>query len=825
MKNYIIVLVVVISALLYCTGNNGNVAGTITETDTGILGAFVEYKQGNPAVNARVYLYKPLISDSLPIDSTYTDAEGKYHFDTLASGIYKIFAEYIDTDKDTLYAHIPNIVLDSVEYLGTDTLKLPGKIAGSITTKGGWDKDGVLCYIPGTSYLAITDTGGVYAISNIPPGTYTLGFKHEIYNDTLIGPVSVSIDSTTFIPPVKLHFNQNQFERDISGKLVGDCKKVDNIKAFIYGDGIPVDTPRVFDLSFNDMTNSYSGFIYVPVNGLSWNAIIHVYDSLDRRIGVCETEFDKNSGDIVMPEFLCTNAVPIVTVFTEDSIVSLNDSIHLTYSAVDSFGEVVSAECNINGEGFVSLDNFDTVIVAPDSENLAYKCVIRVADDEGNVACDTKNIRTELDPPIPNITVPDSVPCGDEFDINVTSSLPGNYGGSVVKYEWSIGAYNNFVETKTGDTTVASKEEENDTYVIVLRVTDDDNQIAYDTAYITLQHLWVSMDIEPFTTANPNIIHFSFDKNNIPVIATHEYRNIVVKKLIDKHWEVYCALENVENLTYFRFLIDQNNDIILLLFAVYNNPIMHQATVLKWNGNSWDQIGSSIDILSAMRSWFFLGIDDNNSYYCAYRYALTFDSFIVVVRKFSEGNWGYLDSASLAGIKINSEHFTFAVAGSGVPYISYSDSEYSGKATVRKFNGTTWKIVGNPGFSEEEAYPDMYVSPANTPYVIYPDWSQDGRMTVMKFHNDVWKPVGKKGFSGTGYNHRFEIGNNGVECVSFGTDSAIKVLHYHYGEWRYIDNNSLNSETCEYSLAINSVNALFIAYKDIDNGYTLKRYR
>jgi hypothetical protein len=82
------------------------------------------------------------------------------------------------------------------------------------------------------------------------------------------------------------------------------------------------------------------------------------------------------------------------------------------------------------------------------------------------------------------------------------------------------------------------------------------------------------------------------------------------------------------------------------------------------------------------------------------------------------------------------------------PYISYQDLSISQKAVVRKFNGSNWVDVGNPGFSPGFA-DDMILAMDNTgvPYVAFRDAVNGFKTTVMKFDDTSWVLVGMAGFN------------------------------------------------------------------------------
>jgi hypothetical protein len=59
---------------------------------------------------------------------------------------------------------------------GTDTMKAAGGIFGYVQKPDASDHSEIFVYIPGTSYMAITDTDGSFLISNIPADTVA-GYK------------------------------------------------------------------------------------------------------------------------------------------------------------------------------------------------------------------------------------------------------------------------------------------------------------------------------------------------------------------------------------------------------------------------------------------------------------------------------------------------------------------------------------------------------------------------------------------------------------------------------------------------------------------------
>ncbi len=91
-----------------------------------------------------------------------------------------------------------------------------------------------------------------------------------------------------------------------------------------------------------------------------------------------------------------------------------------------------------------------------------------------------------------------------------------------------------------------------------------------------------------------------------------------------------------------------------------------------------------------------------------------------------------------------------AIDASGTPYVAYRDKGNSYKATVMRFNGSTWVNVGTPGFSAGQAdYTSIAIDASGTPYVVYRDSANSKKASVMKFNGSAWTNVGSNPVSNT----------------------------------------------------------------------------
>jgi len=461
----------------------------------GLTGHLIDGRSGTPAESATVRLYPMYLNkmaqalgktaNGAPaIDSTHTDHNGFYKFDSLDNGIYSVEGEKIDS-TDTLSSRHPAVIFIGTLDLGYDTLQLPGSIKGKVLVPGGESAKNITCYIPGTSYIAITNDTGGFRITGIPAGTYSLTVTSARFNDTTLYGNKVRPNHETDVGYIMLGLDRSKNEHDVWGVLAIDTvnsKAIDSVEARVSGDSIPADSPRVYALDWRPALRGYSGFIYVPDGGFFWTVDIWVFDTLGRRIGAFRVPtITRATGDIQVPNFNPFNAVPVVTL--RDTTVSIYDSIRLrpviTTLADDS---IVSMAWKIGNAGtFTNTTNKDTAIAAPPDSGLVV-CIFRVTDRFGNTAADTVFDTALVDPPVLTL--------GNDTVVSVGSSLTINADveqrfGYVVMYSW-------IYQDDTAWTDSGNLPAENILFrhpgerKIICRVRDDDGNVTSDTITATV---------------------------------------------------------------------------------------------------------------------------------------------------------------------------------------------------------------------------------------------------------------------------------------------------------------------------------------------------
>jgi hypothetical protein len=461
----------------------------------GLTGHLIDGRTNTLADSAMVRLYPMYLnktttktlgkttSGTMPaLDSTLTDRNGCYRFNNLKSNIYSIEAEKID-GADTLSMRRSLVIfIESVD-VGWDTLRLPGSIKGKIVVPSGERAKGITCYLPGTSYIAITNDTGGFRISGIPAGTYSLSIISTRFNDTTLYGIQVNPNQETDKGNITLSLDRSKNEHNVWGifDTTTDYKKIGRIEARLSGDSITVDSPRVYSLDWRPDVAGYSGFIYLPLGGLFWKVAVWVYDSLDHRIGAFEIPINRSTGDIQFPSFNPCNGIPAIAL--QDTTVSIYDSVPLhpviTRLADDS---IVSMAWDIGNTGtFTPTAATDTLIIAPNNST-ELPCLFKVTDRFGNVVLHTALVTVVIDPPTANAGSDTSVNTNDSFSVHYSGT--DGYG-RIVKYRLDANNDGVFEDSSTisGDKRFKAPSTGGN-FLVILQVEDDDGNKSNDTMIV-----------------------------------------------------------------------------------------------------------------------------------------------------------------------------------------------------------------------------------------------------------------------------------------------------------------------------------------------------
>lgn len=358
-------------------------------------------------------------------------------------------------------------------------------LSGRVLDKDGKPMPNTIAKLIGKDLSDTTDADGYYQIIEKYPVT---SLNKTLSVDTLDslqiikeGQVITMLDVAKWIDTLPDIF---VIQRDIYGNLSSKPFSISSIKAIISGDNISDSTPKIAELWYNSPNHSYSGFVYFIYTSqiLHYSVYVAIYNQDTNFIGrSVKVDFPSTAGNINVPPFDPKNAEPIVDA-GNDTTVSINDSIRLKATVVDSFGgKIAKWEWSINGGNFVKTSKGDTLIFAPADSNTNFKCIVRATDDDGNIAIDTVNVIICKDVPIAE--------AGSDTVVSLDSALvlKGNAVqnfGSIKKYFWDFNGVGIWDDSSSSTAKAKHSYNTPGKKVVIFGVMDDDNNISTDTLHV-----------------------------------------------------------------------------------------------------------------------------------------------------------------------------------------------------------------------------------------------------------------------------------------------------------------------------------------------------
>jgi hypothetical protein len=173
---------------------------------------------------------------------------------------------------------------------------------------------------------------------------------------------------------------------------------------------------------------------------------------------------------------------------------------------------------------------------------------------------------------------------------------------------------------------------------------------------------------------------------------------------------------------------------------------------------------------------------------------------------------------------------SLATDGKGSFYVAYSDSDNGGKATVMKYTASTgWTVVGKAGFSAgQTAWTSIAIDSSDMLYVAYEDFScpasinsetNGGKATVMKFNGSSWSTLGSSGFSsGKAVNTCIKLDNYNNPYIVYSDASlggSAIAKEYVGGNWVTVGSGGFTPGPAGYeSLSLDNSGNIYVGYCD-----------
>lgn len=254
-------------------------------------------------------------------------------------------------------------------------------------------------------------------------------------------------------------------------------------------------------------------------------------------------------------------------------------------------------------------------------------------------------------------------------------------------------------------------------------------------------------------------------------------------------------------------------------YVVYIEGNVNTVTVRRYNGSSWESVGSPISVSWATAKSPSLFVY-NGTPYVAYGDGLNGGK--VTVQKYNGVSWELVGGA---GISANYAEFISLYIDNGIPYVAYKDYGNANKATVMKYNGSVWEPVGNAGFSAGEIYGMSLKVNNGTPYVTYSDGANSSKATVMKYNGSVWEAVGGAGFTPGRADYISLYIDNGTPYVSymdFANSLKATVMKFNGDTWETVGNAGFSEGSVGYTSLDIDQGIPYVAFADSQRATVMK---
>jgi hypothetical protein len=246
---------------------------------------------------------------------------------------------------------------------------------------------------------------------------------------------------------------------------------------------------------------------------------------------------------------------------------------------------------------------------------------------------------------------------------------------------------------------------------------------------------WHTVGTAGFTVTEADYCFITIDQSNNPCLAYEDAGNKfkgVVKKFKTSGWTTVGT----------NSISVSSADHITLVFDAGNNPYIgfedgnqnNKATVEKLVGTMWTAIGGHAGITPGSAQFPQLAMDPSGNLYLSFTDWNNNGSASVMEYNAGTDSWSAFGNPDFpAGLAY---YTTIAFDASGTPYVAYSDwgGSFQGNATLMKYSGGSWNLVGLQGFTPSEAdYISLTIDNSGNPYLGYSDLNANDKASVSKF--------------------------------------------------------------------------------------------
>ncbi len=137
--------------------------------------------------------------------SATADVDGKFSIDKVETGSYLLICTAeLEAGETLLVVQVVDVAVGEVKTLGPLVATKPGSIRGKVELPATQNHSGVTIGIAGTTYETTSDSAGVYALGEVPVGTYDVTFRADGYRPVVFSNITVGVNDVTMLGLVRL---------------------------------------------------------------------------------------------------------------------------------------------------------------------------------------------------------------------------------------------------------------------------------------------------------------------------------------------------------------------------------------------------------------------------------------------------------------------------------------------------------------------------------------------------------------------------------------------------------------------------------------------
>lgn len=292
-------------------------------------------------------------------------------------------------------------------------------------------------------------------------------------------------------------------------------------------------------------------------------------------------------------------------------------------------------------------------------------------------------------------------------------------------------------------------------------------------------NIWEKLANNSFSEKNAALdISIIVTEKDIPYITYLDVNNkAYLITLKNNNWEAACNVSDFNNVKN----ISLSSSSFSAPYIAYEKS--DSVSAGKCSGDKWESLGKIQNTSSAYAPY--IAVSKDIPYVAYIDYDKTTKKHFITLKKYANSTWETVGAEKFAETFYSSKlSLSLALAVyDNIPYIAYSDKNNNYKATVMKYEGGSWKLVGAEGFSKQGINNiSLKISEDGVLYVSYLEKvnisdAVNNSITVMKFADNNWQSVGKEGFTkGEIYSPSLDLSKNGVPYLAYYNDIEKKII-------------------------------------------------